>query len=165
MCVPLHTISGKCGAPHACHAARACRFLTLLALRAFADARLDAVVLEVGLGGRLDATNVVPAPVATAVTTLDYDHTELLGDTLAQIATEKAGIFRRGVPAVTCTQATEAAAALRHCAGEVCALAAGLCTCCHASVEVALFWRRVCARHWADWKAHWLLCRTRARSA
>ena len=80
-------------------------------------------MLEVGLGGRLDATNVVPAPVATAVTTLDYDHTELLGDTLALIAAEKAGIFRAGVPAFSAVQAPEAAAALRTAAAKV----RGLC--------------------------------------
>ena len=94
------------------------RFLTYLALTIFIEQRLDVIVLEVGLGGRLDATNIVPAPVATAVTTLDYDHVELLGDTLDLIAREKAGIFRAGVPAVTCAQAPEAAAALRESADQ-----------------------------------------------
>ena len=96
-----------------------CRFLTLLGLRLFVDAGVDAVVLEVGLGGRLDATNVIPAPVATAVTTLDYDHVEVLGATLPLIATEKAGIFRAGVPAFTAPQEPSAAEALRVAAVKV----------------------------------------------
>jgi folylpolyglutamate synthase/dihydropteroate synthase len=92
----------------------------------FVEAKLDVIVLEVGLGGRLDATNVIPFPVATAVTTLDYDHVELLGDTLAKIAREKAGIFRAGVPAYTCAQEEEAMESLRTVAGEVCMHACSL---------------------------------------
>eukprot|EP00892_Ulva_mutabilis_P005268 jgi/Ulvmu1/3112/UM015_0152.1 len=95
------------------------RFLTYLALRMFVDAKVDVVVLEVGIGGRLDSTNVIPRAVATAVTTLDYDHVELLGDTLTQIAREKAGIFRPQVPAFTCAQAPEAMQSLSACAEEV----------------------------------------------
>lgn len=68
---------------------------TLLALLAFADARVDVAVLEVGLGGRLDATNVVE-PIASAVTSIAYDHEEYLGETLDAIAREKAGVMRRG---------------------------------------------------------------------
>ena len=63
-------------------------------------AGVDVAILEVGLGGRLDATNVVRRPVITAVTRLDYDHVQVLGDTLTLIAGEKAGIFKRGVPCV-----------------------------------------------------------------
>jgi dihydrofolate synthase / folylpolyglutamate synthase len=68
---------------------------TLLALRAFAEARVDVAVLEVGLGGRLDATNVVE-PVASAVTSIGFDHEDHLGDSLDAIAREKAGVMRRG---------------------------------------------------------------------
>jgi dihydrofolate synthase/folylpolyglutamate synthase len=72
---------------------------TLLALLAFAEASVDLAVLEVGLGGRLDATNVVE-PVASAITEIGYDHEDYLGDTLAQIAREKAGVMRPGRPVV-----------------------------------------------------------------
>lgn len=68
---------------------------TVLAFEAFAAAGLDAVVLEVGLGGRLDATNVSD-PVASAVTTIGFDHEEFLGSTLDAIAREKAGVMRPG---------------------------------------------------------------------
>lgn len=73
--------------------------LTLAAFVAFRDARLDAVVLETGLGGRLDATNVC-APTGTAITSIDRDHAALLGETLEAIAAEKAGIAKAGVPLV-----------------------------------------------------------------
>ncbi len=62
--------------------------LTLLALAAFSREKVDVLVLEVGLGGRLDATNVVPRPVACGITRLDYDHVEVLGGTMAAIAAE-----------------------------------------------------------------------------
>jgi dihydrofolate synthase/folylpolyglutamate synthase len=72
---------------------------TAMALAWFAEQHVDVAVIETGLGGRLDATNVV-TPVAAAVVQIGYDHLEYLGDTLAAIATEKAGIFKPGVPAV-----------------------------------------------------------------
>ena len=74
-------------------------FTTLAILRLFAQAGLDAIVLEVGLGGRLDAVNVIDADVAI-VTSVDIDHTEYLGVTREQIGFEKAGIFRAGRPAI-----------------------------------------------------------------
>jgi dihydrofolate synthase/folylpolyglutamate synthase len=74
-------------------------FTTLAILRLFAQAGLDAVILEVGLGGRLDAVNVIDADVAV-VTSVDIDHTEYLGVTREQIGFEKAGIFRTGRPAI-----------------------------------------------------------------
>lgn len=74
-------------------------FTTLAILRLFAQAQLDAVILEVGLGGRLDAVNVLDADVAI-VTSVDIDHTEYLGDTREQIGFEKAGIFRPGKTAI-----------------------------------------------------------------
>jgi dihydrofolate synthase/folylpolyglutamate synthase len=74
-------------------------FTTLAILRLFADAKLDAVILEVGLGGRLDAVNVIDADVAI-VTSVDIDHTEYLGSTREQIGFEKAGIFRPGKVAI-----------------------------------------------------------------
>ena len=77
-------------------------------LKIFLNQHLDAVILEVGIGGRLDATNVIPEPVVTGVTSLGFDHMELLGHTLAKIAGEKAGIFKAGSPALTVTQPVEA---------------------------------------------------------
>jgi dihydrofolate synthase/folylpolyglutamate synthase len=74
-------------------------FTTLAILRLFAQAGLDAVILEVGLGGRLDAVNVIDADVAI-VTSVDIDHTEYLGDTREKIGFEKAGIFRAGKTAI-----------------------------------------------------------------
>lgn len=71
--------------------------LTAAGLLAFARANVEMAVLEVGLGGRLDATNVV-SPILSVITTIDLDHQEQLGSTLAAIAREKAGILRRGVP-------------------------------------------------------------------
>jgi dihydrofolate synthase / folylpolyglutamate synthase len=73
---------------------------TVLAFHAFAREVVDAQVVEVGLGGRLDATNVLE-PVACAITNVALDHAEFLGDTLPAIAREKAGIFKPSVPAVT----------------------------------------------------------------
>jgi dihydrofolate synthase/folylpolyglutamate synthase len=80
--------------------------LTLGALQVFADARVDAMVLEAGLGGRLDATRVVD-PVATVLTQVAMDHEAYLGSTLAEIAGEKVAVFRRGVPAFSSPQHQE----------------------------------------------------------
>ncbi|MEO7330349.1 MAG: folylpolyglutamate synthase/dihydrofolate synthase family protein [Minicystis sp.] len=74
--------------------------LTIAAFHAFREARVDLAVLEVGLGGRLDATNVVASPVATAITSITLEHTVYLGETLDLIAREKAGILKRGAPVV-----------------------------------------------------------------
>ena len=74
---------------------------TAAAFLAFARAPADACILEVGLGGRLDATNVIPVSLVGGITQLGLDHQSFLGDTIEQIATQKAGIARRGVPLVT----------------------------------------------------------------
>jgi len=73
--------------------------VTAIAFTAFKLAKVDVAVVEVGLGGRLDATNVL-TPAACAVTTIDLDHTAILGDSKARIAAEKAGIFKPGVPVI-----------------------------------------------------------------
>lgn len=75
-------------------------FLTLLAFRVFIAARVDVMVLEVGVGGLLDATNVLPPSrvLASGITQLDYDHTDILGPTLSLIAAQKAGIAKANVP-------------------------------------------------------------------
>ncbi|HVY49035.1 MAG TPA: folylpolyglutamate synthase/dihydrofolate synthase family protein [Minicystis sp.] len=93
--------------------------LTAAAFVAFRDAAVDLAVIEVGLGGRLDATNTMRAPCCTAVTSIDFDHTELLGDTRAAIAREKAGILRGGVPVVVGPLADDAMAAIEAVAREV----------------------------------------------
>jgi dihydrofolate synthase/folylpolyglutamate synthase len=77
---------------------------TAAAFLAFAEHPADAVILEVGLGGRLDATNVVERPALTVITPVSLDHAEKLGNTLAKIAFEKAGILKRGVKCVVSQQ-------------------------------------------------------------
>jgi dihydrofolate synthase / folylpolyglutamate synthase len=72
---------------------------TAIAFDLFRDARVEIAVLEVGLGGRLDATNIV-TPIAAAVVSIDFDHEEQLGRTLASIAAEKAGVIKPGIPVV-----------------------------------------------------------------
>ena len=85
--------------------------LTAMALDAFREAGADAVVLEVGLGGRLDATNVAESSVAV-ITSISLDHTAILGSTLREIAGEKAGVIKRRRPVVSAPQAPEAADAI-----------------------------------------------------
>jgi dihydrofolate synthase/folylpolyglutamate synthase len=81
--------------------------VTAIALRYFAEQKVDVVVWETGLGGRLDATNVV-VPLVSVVTNIAFDHTQYLGETLAEIAREKCGIIKPGVPVVTAAVAEEA---------------------------------------------------------
>jgi len=80
---------------------------TCAALLAFSECPADYLLLEVGLGGRLDATNVV-TPALSVITPVDLDHQQFLGDTLAKIAAEKAGIIKRGVPCIVGPQQDEA---------------------------------------------------------
>lgn len=72
---------------------------TAMAFKYFADEKVDVVVVEVGLGGRLDCTNII-TPELSLITNISFDHTQFLGDTLAKIAGEKAGIIKKGVPVV-----------------------------------------------------------------
>jgi dihydrofolate synthase/folylpolyglutamate synthase len=90
--------------------------LTALSFMFFADSKADFQVLEVGLGGRLDATNVVK-PEVCAITTLGLDHTDVLGDTLAKIAAEKSGIIKPGVSVVSAEQEAEADAVIESFCG------------------------------------------------
>ena len=85
---------------------------TAAAFLAFARTPADVVLLETGLGGRLDATNVVRRPAVTAITPISLDHQAFLGDTIAQIAGEKAGILKPGAPAVIGPQPKEAEAVI-----------------------------------------------------
>jgi dihydrofolate synthase/folylpolyglutamate synthase len=87
---------------------------TAAAFVLFARHPADMLLLEVGLGGRLDATNVIDRPLASIVTPVSMDHAEFLGDTLEKIAGEKAGIFRKGVPAVIAPQMSAVSAVLER---------------------------------------------------
>jgi dihydrofolate synthase / folylpolyglutamate synthase len=90
---------------------------TALGFLAFAKQNVDAAVIEVGLGGRLDATNIV-TPKVSVITSLSYDHMAVLGDTLAKIAGEKAGIIKPGIPVVSSPQKEEALEVLERIANE-----------------------------------------------
>jgi dihydrofolate synthase/folylpolyglutamate synthase len=95
-------------------------FETLLAaaLLYFREREVDAAILEVGLGGRLDATNVV-SPAVVAITSLGLDHTDILGATLEEVAAEKAGIIKAGVPVVSAPQPEAAAGVIAEAASRV----------------------------------------------
>ena len=90
---------------------------TAIGLLAFAKQNVNAAVIEVGLGGRLDATNIV-TPKVSVITSLSYDHMAVLGDTLAKIAGEKAGIIKPGIPVVSSPQKAEALEVLERVAKE-----------------------------------------------
>jgi dihydrofolate synthase / folylpolyglutamate synthase len=92
--------------------------LTAIAFKYFADNKVDIAVIETGLGGRLDSTNVI-RPEVTAITSISHDHMAQLGPTLGHIATEKAGIFKHNIPAVSVIQDPQAEAALRKVAEKV----------------------------------------------
>ena len=92
--------------------------VTAMAFLAFAQAQCDLAVIEVGLGGLLDATNVIE-PLVTVITLIDYEHTAVLGNTLTEIAQQKAGILRAGTPVVVSPQPLEAATAIRQVAAEL----------------------------------------------
>src|SRR5213595_2536031 len=87
--------------------------VTVMALRYFAEQQCDLVIWETGMGGRLDATNIV-TPLASVITNIQFDHQQWLGDTLAKIAYEKAGIIKPGVPVLTATDALEALRVIRE---------------------------------------------------
>ena len=101
-------------------------FLFLMAMVYFAAAGTEAVVLETGLGGRLDATNSIPDPVLTVITSVSRDHMRYLGDTISEIAAEKAGILKSGVPCVYDASDSVAARVISEKAGELSAPAYAL---------------------------------------
>ena len=86
-------------------------FITVMALKFFAEQKCDLVIWETGLGGRLDATNIV-TPLASVITNIALDHQQWLGDTLKKIAAEKAGIIKPGVPVITAADEPEALAVI-----------------------------------------------------
>ena len=92
--------------------------VTCAAFLAFSETPADYLLLEVGLGGRLDTTNVIDRPLATVVTPIALDHQEKLGGSIQQIAAEKAGIFRKDVSAVIAPQTPEAMTTLEQCAAK-----------------------------------------------
>ncbi|HEY1171721.1 MAG TPA: folylpolyglutamate synthase/dihydrofolate synthase family protein [Verrucomicrobiae bacterium] len=92
-------------------------FVTVLALLYFAEQKCDLVIWETGLGGRLDATNIV-TPLASVITNIAFDHTQWLGDTLAKIAGEKAGIIKPNLPVLTAADAPEAVNVIRETAAQ-----------------------------------------------
>jgi dihydrofolate synthase/folylpolyglutamate synthase len=92
---------------------------TAVGLMLFARHPADVLLMEVGLGGRLDATNVIDHPLATVITPISIDHTEFLGDTLEKIAAEKAGILKRGTPAIVAAQHRDALAVIERQAAKV----------------------------------------------
>jgi dihydrofolate synthase/folylpolyglutamate synthase len=87
-------------------------FATVMALKYFAEQKCDLVIWETGLGGRLDATNIV-TPLASVITNIAFDHEQWLGDTLGKIAAEKAGIIKPGVPVVTAAAQPEVLAVIK----------------------------------------------------
>jgi dihydrofolate synthase/folylpolyglutamate synthase len=87
--------------------------VTVMALQFFADEKCDLVIWETGLGGRLDATNIV-TPLASVITNIALDHQQWLGETLENIAAEKAGIIKPGIPVITAAEAPEALAVIRQ---------------------------------------------------
>ncbi|KAF8165212.1 Mur ligase [Crassisporium funariophilum] len=84
------------------------RFMTLMAFHVFLECKVDATILEVGVGGTYDSTNIVPNPVVTGVTALGIDHINVLGRTIKEIAWHKSGIFKENIPALTVNQPPEA---------------------------------------------------------
>ncbi|MBQ7063611.1 MAG: bifunctional folylpolyglutamate synthase/dihydrofolate synthase [Firmicutes bacterium] len=94
------------------------QILTAMAFVHFAAQALDFMVIEVGMGGRLDATNILRQPVASVITSISLDHTKTLGNTIAAIAGEKAGIIKPGVPVVVCHNSEEAMQVFRGKAAE-----------------------------------------------
>ncbi|MBP8136892.1 MAG: bifunctional folylpolyglutamate synthase/dihydrofolate synthase, partial [Candidatus Eisenbacteria bacterium] len=121
-------VDGRC-APEAELAARLARIEALpgggertffevatgLGFLTFAESKVEMAVVEVGLGGRLDTTNVI-TPDVCAITSIGLDHAEILGDSHEKIAAEKAGIFKRGVPAVSGVEHDAAATVIAHAA-------------------------------------------------
>ncbi|XP_023557470.1 folylpolyglutamate synthase, mitochondrial isoform X3 [Octodon degus] len=95
------------------------RFLTLMAFHVFLQEKVDLAVVEVGIGGAYDCTNIVRRPVVCGVSSLGLDHTSLLGDTVEKIAWQKGGIFKPGIPAFTVLQSEGPLAVLRERAQQI----------------------------------------------
>jgi dihydrofolate synthase/folylpolyglutamate synthase len=109
----------RCGEVNAGQPITVFEMTTAIAFEAFARHPADLLLLEVGVGGRGDATNVIPASALSVITPVDFDHMDFLGDTLDKIATEKAGILRPGVPCVVGPQPPAAAKAIERAARKI----------------------------------------------
>ncbi|XP_033503368.1 folylpolyglutamate synthase, mitochondrial [Epinephelus lanceolatus] len=95
------------------------RFLTILAFHVFLQEKVDLAVIEVGIGGAYDCTNIIRRPWVCGISSLGIDHTQILGDTIEKIAWQKGGIFKPGVPAFTVRQPEDAMSMLRNRAKEI----------------------------------------------
>ncbi|XP_034752119.1 folylpolyglutamate synthase, mitochondrial [Etheostoma cragini] len=95
------------------------RFLTILAFHVFLQEKVDLAVIEVGIGGAYDCTNIIRRPWVCGISSLGIDHTQILGDTIEKIAWQKGGIFKPGVPAFTVKQPEDATVVLRNRAKEI----------------------------------------------
>jgi len=115
----LAQVLDRCEAANGSESITYFEITTVAALLAFAETRADWTLLEVGLGGRLDATNVIERPALTIITPVSIDHTQFLGDTIARIAREKAGIIKRGVPVVVGPQPDDALEVIEDVAARV----------------------------------------------
>ncbi|XCP86322.1 folylpolyglutamate synthase/dihydrofolate synthase family protein [Roseburia hominis] len=111
-------------------------FLYGMGMTAFERAGVEYVILETGLGGRLDATNSFETPLVSVITSIGLDHTAILGDTISQIAAEKAGIIRRGVPVIYDGSVPEAAAVIRQTAEKVGAPCREVANCAFKILEI-----------------------------
>jgi folylpolyglutamate synthase/dihydrofolate synthase len=89
------------------------RYLTLMSFHVFIQEKVDFAIVEVGIGGAFDSTNIVEQPLATGITSLGMDHMAILGDTLAKIAWQKAGIFKKNCPAFSSIQKPEAVTVIK----------------------------------------------------
>ena len=115
----LAAVLERCESVNAGRSISVFEITTAAAFALFAAHPADYLLLEVGLGGRFDATNVVPRPAATVVTPVSMDHPEFLGSSIDAIAFEKAGILKRGVPAILAEQAPVASAVLERQAARI----------------------------------------------
>ncbi|MEY8356127.1 folylpolyglutamate synthase/dihydrofolate synthase family protein [Lachnospiraceae bacterium 54-53] len=117
-CRTVRTLSERMMEKGYCHPSYF-EFLFYMAMDMFYKAGVDFVILETGLGGRIDATNVIRHPLVSVITSISLDHTEYLGDTVDKIAAEKAGIIKKGIPVVFDGNDREASAVIRNRAREL----------------------------------------------
>lgn len=101
-------------------------YLFAIAMCYFAEQNVDFAIVETGLGGRLDSTNAIAHPLLTVITSISHDHTEVLGDTLAKIASEKSGIIKANIPLIYCADEPEVCDVLQRAAGNACADCMGI---------------------------------------
>ncbi|MGF1450295.1 MAG: bifunctional folylpolyglutamate synthase/dihydrofolate synthase [Opitutales bacterium] len=113
-CTHLRALAESIGAANPDDHPSFFEFLTAIGFLRFAQANVDVALVEVGLGGRLDATNVIEQPAASVIVSIGYDHTEILGDTLEKIAREKAGIIKPQRPVFIGLMPVEAERAIRE---------------------------------------------------